>query len=656
MIEQVVFHVASRANYFMQEIAQLYCDGFGAIGVPARIALDEKPDPSDAGRLEVIISPHEYFTFVLRSASGRAEQRRLAKRCWLLNTEQPGSNWFDLVLQYAGRVQGVFDINRQAQRAFESLGFPAIHVPLGYGPSYEDVHRTSAAKTVDVVFLGHSSPRRKLFFAEHAELFQRYDCRLIFAPVSRPLTSDSARYAFGPARNALLRSARILINVHSSTRTYFEWHRVLAAVANRCAVITETSEDFSPLVSERHFVMDRYDRLAERCVELLEDNSAWQAMVESAYELIRQKMPVERSCEIILEACEARRPPARPTISARWRTAKCGAYAFAYRLKRRPTLQRLSWVANRARLRLARPAAFSTIERTRVRMLRERADVQGRGREQDTYEVVTNAAAVQLGAPAISVIVTLSDSVSHIQQCLTSVANSATDRLPGGIELLVVGDRSPDGPAKAARGFIEPFSFPSRLVLKRENTGLAESRNLGIELARGRHVFILDADNHVYPRCFEKLYNTMSSGTYAAAYGIIKRFDDTTGSALGLMSQYGWDAASLVDGPYIDAMALFDRELLQSLGGYATDLLDYGWGWEDYELWLRIAQSNRSCILCPEILGAYRAHGPSTLTSTCFYVPALAKHFHQRFNDLLDRVDPGPFAFGAPTPNSKSRS
>jgi GT2 family glycosyltransferase len=651
MIDQVVFHVASRANHFMQEIAQLYCDGFSALGVPARLAVDERPAPLEPRRLEVIISPHEYFSFVLGSAA-RAEQHRLASRCWLLNTEQPGSKWFDLVLQYAARVRGVFDMSRQGQRAFESLGFPATHVPLGYGPSFEDVGGTSGGKTVDVVFLGHSTPKRNLFFAEHAELFQQYDCRLIFAPVSRPLTSDSARYVFGAARNALLRSARILLNVHSSSRTYFEWHRVLAAVANRCAVVTEISEDCSPLVPERHLVMDRCDRLAERCVRLLEDGSAWQSMVESAYEAIRHDMPMERSCQIMLDACEAPHRPACPTISARWRAAKCRAYGIAYRLKRKPTLQRLSWAANRARLRLTRPSTLAAMEPTRGRMSAEKADGQGRSQEREAYDVTGNAAAAQEGRPTISVVVTLFNDTSPIEECMTSVADSSVDRLPGGIELLVIGEASSAGSAEMAWRLIEPFSFPSRLVLMRDHMGLAESRNLGIELARGRYAFMLDADNYVYPRCFEKLYTAIRSGEYAAAYGIIKRFDHATGRALGLMSEYGWDAASLVDGPYIDAMALFDRELLQSLGGYATDLLDYGWGWEDYELWLRIAQANRACILCPEILAAYRAQGSSTVNSRSDYVPALARHFHQRFNELVERVDAGPFVFGAPRPRS----
>ena len=41
----------------------------------------------------------------------------------------------------------------------------------------------------------------------------------------------------------------------------------------------------------------------------------------------------------------------------------------------------------------------------------------------------------------------------------------------------------------------------------------------------------------------------------------------------------------LIEYPYIDAMALFDRAQLIKIGGYDTELYKYGWfGWEDYEL------------------------------------------------------------------------
>ena len=50
----------------------------------------------------------------------------------------------------------------------------------------------------------------------------------------------------------------------------------------------------------------------------------------------------------------------------------------------------------------------------------------------------------------------------------------------------------------------------------------------------------------------------------------------------------------LVEFPYIDAMAMFDREQLIKIGGYDNELYKLGWfGWEDYDLWLRIAGASK---------------------------------------------------------------
>ena len=41
----------------------------------------------------------------------------------------------------------------------------------------------------------------------------------------------------------------------------------------------------------------------------------------------------------------------------------------------------------------------------------------------------------------------------------------------------------------------------------------------------------------------------------------------------GLLSYFDWDPQMLVENPYIDAMALFDREQLIKIGGYDTELV-----------------------------------------------------------------------------------
>ena len=191
---------------------------------------------------------------------------------------------------------------------------------------------------------------------------------------------------------------------------------------------------------------------------------------------------------------------------------------------------------------------------------------------------------------------------------------------------------------------------PMLLARKALNTGLADARNVGLSLARGRQVFVLDADNWIYPQCLAVLQDALDEGGLAATYGHIARVDDGTGQGLELMSSLDWSPRRLLEGPYIDAMALLDKQTVLDLGGYSTELIDYGWfGWEDYDLWLKLAQAGRSCRLVPRIVAGYRDHGASMLHRTNRSSERLARYFTTKFAALLSQ-HPGldtHFAFPA---------
>src|SRR4051812_43733086 len=100
--------------------------------------------------------------------------------------------------------------------------------------------------------------------------------------------------------------------------------------------------------------------------------------------------------------------------------------------------------------------------------------------------------------PCLSVLISLYNYRRYILECLTSVGNSVLDNLPGSIEILVVDDGSSDGSVEVAAEFLAQTQLPMALVTKFYNTGLVDTRNLGLRLARSPYCFILDADNWIY--------------------------------------------------------------------------------------------------------------------------------------------------------------
>jgi glycosyltransferase involved in cell wall biosynthesis len=253
---------------------------------------------------------------------------------------------------------------------------------------------------------------------------------------------------------------------------------------------------------------------------------------------------------------------------------------------------------------------------------------------------VSNEAYDNCREPTITVIITLFNYAEYIQECLDSVAKSSIQGLPQGFDVIVIDDGSSDNSVDLVEQYIRYSPVPICLVKKFFNTGLADARNLGLRLARSPFVFILDADNWIYSNCLSVLYDSIVQSGCAATYGIINCFDNDTRQGIGLMSFYEWDVRELVEMPYIDAMALFKKDILLQVGGYSTELMEIGWcGWEDYDLWLKLAQRGYDCRLVPQILSAYRVHGHSMIKTTNAYTPVLANYFKKKFSSLIEQFD-----------------
>lgn len=88
----------------------------------------------------------------------------------------------------------------------------------------------------------------------------------------------------------------------------------------------------------------------------------------------------------------------------------------------------------------------------------------------------------------VSVILPVYNAEKHVSEAIESVLNQSHDIL----ELIIVDDASSDGSLNRIRGFDDPRIM--RIELK-ENRGAGNARNKGIELAKGRYIAFIDADD-----------------------------------------------------------------------------------------------------------------------------------------------------------------
>lgn len=104
------------------------------------------------------------------------------------------------------------------------------------------------------------------------------------------------------------------------------------------------------------------------------------------------------------------------------------------------------------------------------------------------------------GKPVISIIVPAYNAEPYIEQCLDSLVNQNLED----IEIILLNDGSTDNTGEICNIYVEK-DIRIKLINK-ENTGVSDTRNKGIELATGEYIMFVDADDWIDAETSEKSY------------------------------------------------------------------------------------------------------------------------------------------------------
>lgn len=226
--------------------------------------------------------------------------------------------------------------------------------------------------------------------------------------------------------------------------------------------------------------------------------------------------------------------------------------------------------------------------------------------------------------PFFSVIMPVYNVEAYIAKAIQSVLNQTTENF----ELLVINDGSPDGSLAIAEKYA--VSDSRIRIFNKQNGGLSDARNFGIERAKGSYLYFMDSDDWITEDLLETLYKKIQlnpSDIYVFGYHL--DVEDTHGRTTQTQSVKYKDSQFLRS---ITKPPKLNTELLNLLGYawnkvYSKNFID------NYEL-----RFDKGISLVEDMLfnsRAFQKVNSLIIVDQCFYhyinreISTLIKSYHK---------------------------
>lgn len=163
----------------------------------------------------------------------------------------------------------------------------------------------------------------------------------------------------------------------------------------------------------------------------------------------------------------------------------------------------------------------------------------------------------------ISIIVPVYNVEKYLRRCIDSILAQTYSNL----EIILVDDGSPDGSGLICDEYA--VLDPRVTVIHKENGGLSDARNAGLDVATGEYVGFVDSDDYIHPQMYEKLLSAIQS----------------TGSNISLCSYvYVDEETGAVDESYcvmnpIKTAVLSRMQALEKINAYQPNSFFYVTAW-----------------------------------------------------------------------------
>lgn len=248
----------------------------------------------------------------------------------------------------------------------------------------------------------------------------------------------------------------------------------------------------------------------------------------------------------------------------------------------------------------------------------------------------------------ISVIIPCFNSGLFLKEAIESVRNSEKTKF----EIVLVNDGSTDG---FTLTLLEEFERKGIKVIHQANQGPAAARNKGVIHSASEYLLFLDSDNKIKTDYLTLAKDILdSSRDIGVVYSKASFFGELSDSEDRFLSR-DFSKDSLLAGNYIDMCSIVRRVVFDEVGGFDEhkDLI----GWEDWDFWIRISQTDWKFHFIDQELFEYRVRNESLMgTSDQIRKEKMLQYLgmkhgylihnrYRKYSRLIQKIEDKPFTF-----------
>lgn len=208
--------------------------------------------------------------------------------------------------------------------------------------------------------------------------------------------------------------------------------------------------------------------------------------------------------------------------------------------------------------------------------------------------------------PSISVVIPAYNHEKFIKETIESILNQTFEDF----ELIIIDDRSTDKTAQLIKEFSDKRI---RFYENDENKGIFHNRSLGVNLAKGKYIALLDSDDLMYPNRLQVQYDFLEKNSDTHYCGSLGTLIDDNSVEIGELNKVTGtlNATLLFANQIINPAVMFRRSILEKVGGYENFSPA-----EDYHYTLKVVFNNLKIVNLNERLVKYRVHSYNTSSNT----------------------------------------